>query len=373
MAKIAFGTQRISSHNPQHIQALKEAIRSGITMIDTSCSYLDGDAHRAIALAFREFDEDVRDSVEIVTKFNVLGKPIREQLADALNDLELDKLDCFLIENIESVMIEQIKKEVSSDDKLDEINRILYESFLELESLVQDGKIKSYGISAENFSQEHNSEQFFAYEDLITLADSASEELKNDTHSFTTIELPINITEQNGLQCAAWAKSNGLRVISNRPLNVLHNDVMYRLADYSESNEYYHHLNEMLDVTDTDMLRPLFNLFEQLDISKHKFGWVGDYENFLYTQAIPHMQKTLKVVDEKNRETMLNFIDLFLSEYQQMVKYECSKNTHIALKEVLTDCNQALQICAINFLHGCKEIDYIAVGMRKSSYVSELL
>ena len=373
MAKIAFGTQRISSHNPQHIQALKEAIRSGITMIDTSCSYLNGDAHRAIALAFREFDDDIRDNIEIVSKFNVTGKPAGEQLEVALKDLEMNKLDCFLIENIESIMIEQIEKEVDSDDKLDEINRVIYEAFLDLESLVQSGKISSYGISAENFSQEHDSEQFIPYEDLITLADSAAEELKNDTHSFTTIELPINILETVGLQCAAWAKENGLRVVSNRPLNALYNNQMYRLADYSESNEYYHHLNEMLDVTDTEMLKPLFNLFEQLDISKHKFGWIGDYETFLYTQALPHMEKTLKVVDEKNRETMLNFIELFLVEYQQMVKFECSKNTHEALKEVLKQCNQSLQICAIKFLKASSDIDYIAVGMRKSSYVSEIL
>lgn len=373
MANIAFGTQRISSHNPQHIQALKEAIRSGITMINTSCSYLDGDAHRAIALAFREFDDDVRDNVEIVTKFNIMGKPVSEQLEDALRDLELKKLDCFLIENIESIMIEQIKKEADSDDKLDEINRVIYEAFLDLESLVQSGKISSYGISAENFSQEHNSEQFIPYEDLITLADSAAEELKNDTHSFSTIELPINILETIGLECASWAKKNGLRVISNRPLNTLYNNQMYRLADYSESKEYYHHLNEMLDVTDTQMLKPLFNLFEQLDISKHKFGWIGDYETFIYTQALPHMEKTLKVVDEKNRETMLNFIELFLAEYQQMVKYECSKQTRIDLKEFFKECSESLQICAIKFLYQCSDIDYVAIGMRKSSYVSEIL
>lgn len=373
MAKIAFGTQRISAHNPQHIQALKEAIRSGITMIDTSCTYLDGDSHRAIALAFREFGDDVRESVEIVTKFNIMGKPVFEQYSDAIKDLEVNKLDCFLIENIETFMIDLIKKDTNADDKLDEINKIIYDAFLDLESLVADNKIKSYGISAENFSQAHNTEQFIPYEDLITLADSAAEELKNETHSFSTIELPINILEQSGLQCASWAKENGLRVISNRPLNALQNDLMYRLADYSESNEYYHHLNEMLDVTDTEMLRPLFTLFEQLDISKHKFGWVGDYENFLYTQALPHMQKTLKVVDEKNRETMLNFIELFLEQYQQMVKYECSKQTNIALKNIFTECNQTLQLCAIEYLHKCTDIDFIAVGMRKSSYVSEIL
>ena len=36
MSNFAFGTYRITDQNPQHIQALREAIDSGITMIDTS-------------------------------------------------------------------------------------------------------------------------------------------------------------------------------------------------------------------------------------------------------------------------------------------------------------------------------------------------
>ncbi len=373
MAKIAFGTQRISAHNPQHIQALKEAIRSGIEMIDTSCTYLNGDAHRAIALAFREFDEAVCNEIEIVSKFDIVNSNALESVELALKDLELEQIDCFMIENLETLMFKLIKEEVDVDEKLDEINRVIYDAFLDLENLVHSGKILSYGISAENFSQAHNSEEFIPYEDLITLAQSAAEELKNENHSFSTIELPINILEVEGLKCAAWAKQKGLRVISSRPLNAVYNNQMYRLAEYSESHEYYHHLNEMLEITDNDTLRGLYNLFEELDDAKHKFGWIGDWEKFLYTQALPHMKKSLEVVDEKNRETMLSFIELFLGEYQQMVKYECCLKTKETLKEFLSVCPETLEVCAIGFLHECQDIDYIAVGMRKSTYVNEIM
>ena len=57
MSNFAFGTYRISDLNPQHIEALKEAISSGIKMIDTSSNYMDGGAERAIALAMRSFDK----------------------------------------------------------------------------------------------------------------------------------------------------------------------------------------------------------------------------------------------------------------------------------------------------------------------------
>jgi aryl-alcohol dehydrogenase-like predicted oxidoreductase len=148
---------------------------------------------------------------------------------------------------------------------------------------------------------------------------------------------------------------------------------MYRLAEYEEPVEYYHHLNELLEVTDNDMLKPLYNLLEELDESKHKFAWIGDYDTFLYTQVIPHMKKALEVVDEKNKNTMFNFIDLFLLEYKKMVAYECGKNTKTFLTKLFDDCESSMQVCALNFLLKNDDIDYILVGMRKPSYVFEIL
>ena len=372
MVNIAFGTQRISVHNPQHIQALKEAIKSGITMIDTSQSYMDGGAHEAIALAFREFDDDVKKSVEIISKFDINSDP-REVIESSLKDLERDYIDCFMIENPESVLFKTLEDGMSKDDRLDEMNRVIFDAFLECENLVKSAKIRSYGISSESFSFIHSDDKFLPYEDLVSLAQSAADEIKNKKHSFTTIELPINIIENEGLICASWAKKNNLRVIATRSLNVITNNQVYRLADYDESVEYYHHLNELLDVTDNDTLRPLFNLIEQLDESKHKFGWIGDYETFLYTNAIPHIQKTLKLIDEQNAQTILNFIDMFLVEYKKMVEFECAKRTRSALKENFIGCNQSMQLCALSYLLNNDDIDYIAVGMRKPSYVNEVM
>jgi len=372
MKKIAFGTQRISEYNPQHLQALKEAIKDGITMIDTSPTYMDGSAQRTIALAFRKFADDVKENIEIITKFDIESNP-NEVLENSLKELEVDSIGCFIIENPESVLYKAIEDGLNKDDRLDEMNKHIFEAFLECESLVQSGKIKSYGISSEAFSVFYNSDKFLPYEDLVSLAVSAAEELKNDKHSFSTIELPINILESEGLQCAKWAKENSLRVIATRPLNALRNNQVYRLADYDDSREYYHHLNELLDVTDNEMLKPLFNLFEELDASKHKFGWIGDYETFLYTQAIPHIQKALQNIDKDNADTMLNFIDLFLIEYKKMVDHECSKKTRVDLKDVFEDCNLTMQECALSYLLNIDDIDYIAVGMRKPSYLHEIM
>jgi len=401
MSNFAFGTYRLTHQNPQHIQALREAITSGITMIDTSSNYMDGSAEIAIALALREFGDEKRNSIEIVSKYgyiqgsNMLSHKeeafesvvefseqcfhsiapsfMRDQLTKSLARLELEKIDCYLIHNPEYYILDALNKNADKDDTLDAMYARLYEAFIGLEQEVKNGRIGSYGISSNSFSKEQSNPEFLPYEDLITLADRASEAVGNETHSFTTIQLPLNILEQEGLKCASWAKENGLRVLVNRPLNAQKSTKMYRLADYDESPEYYHQLNELLEICDNDLLKSLYNLFEELDVNKHKFGWIGDFDAFLYAQIIPHVKKSLENLDDEHLETLLQYIDRFFIEYRKMVAYECSKNTRKELKENFSKCEVSLQECAIEFLKQRDSVDFILVGMRKASYVNEIL
>jgi len=401
MSNFAFGTYRITDQNPQHIQALRDAIDSGITMIDTSSNYMDGSAEMAIALAFREFDDEIKNQVEIVSKYgyiqgsNMLAHKetpfesvvefseqcfhsiapsfMRDQLEKSMSRLEVNKIDTYLIHNPEYYLLDALNKNADRDDTLDAMYDRLYEAFVGLEEEVKNARIGSYGISSNSFAKENNDPEFLPYEDLITLADRASEAVGNDTHSFTTIQLPINILEQEGLKCASWAKSNGIRVLVNRPLNAQREGQMYRLAEYDESSEYYHHFNELLDICDNDTLKPLYNLFEELDVNRHKFGWIGDFDSFLYGQILPHIRKSLENLDEENLNTMLQYIDVFFAEYRKMVEFECAKNTKEILKDVFKECEESLQECALNFLIQRESVDYILVGMRKPSYVHEIL
>jgi len=401
MSTFAFGTYRISDYNPQHIEALKEAITSGVTMIDTSSNYMDGGAERAIALALKSFDEDIKSKLQIVSKFGYIQgsnmqehkkKPfedvveysptcfhsisksfLKQQLTQSLKRLQMDKIDCYLIHNPEYYLLDAMNKGVNKDERLDEMYERIYKAFVGLEEEVKSGRISSYGISSNSFSKSKNDDEFLPYEDLIILAKNASQDVGNKKHHFSTIELPINFLEREGLKCAKWAKENGLRVLANRPLNAQNATKMYRLVDYTQSDSYYHHLNELLDICDNDTLKPLYNLLEQLDENKHKFGWIGDYDSFLYSQIIPHIKKSIEVIDETNKETMLNYVDMFLNEYRKMVLYECSKSTRLELSSVLDSCREKLQSCALKFLLQCEDVDYILVGMRKPSYVNEVL
>jgi len=342
MSNFAFGTYRITDQNPQHIQALRDAIEAGIPMIDTSSNYMDGSAEMAIALAFREFDDAIKKNVEIVSKYgyiqgtNMLSHKeqpfeavveyneqcfhsiapsfMQDQLTKSLQRLQRDKIDCYLIHNPEYYLLDALNKNADKDSTLDEMYKRIYEAFIGLEEEVKKGRIGSYGISSNSFAKAHNDPEFLPFEDLITLADKASEKVGNQTHNFTTIQLPLNILEQEGLKCAAWAKSNGLRVLVNRPLNAQKDTQMYRLADYDESASYYNYLNELLDVCDNETLQPLYNLVEELDTNRHKFGWIGDFDSFLYGQILPHVTQSLEQLDEDALTSILISMDLFVAE-----------------------------------------------------------
>jgi len=402
VAKIGFGTYRISDLNPEHIQAIRTAVEEGIDLIDTSTNYMDGAAERAIALALQPLPAHVVDNVEVVSKYGYIqGSTLarvkegehfaetvefaehiyhcispefmRDQLSKSLERLNMDALGCYLIHNPEYFLFNELNKDLDRNEVLDRMFERIEKSFIALEQEVQNGRIKSYGISSNSFAKPSNDLEFLPYEDLVTIAQRAAKEVGVSKHHFTTVQLPINLLETEGLKCAAWAHSNGLRVLANRPLNAQANELMFRLASYSEPHDYYHHLNEVLEMTDDPALTTVHNMIAQLDDVKHKFGYVGEYEQFLHTQVIPHFQKSLETLDASVVELLAESLDLFLQEYARMVAFECTKMTKVQLKEKLLGCDNTLQECALRFLMDEENIDYVLVGMRKPSYVMDVL
>lgn len=406
MSNFAFGTYRVSDLNPQHVEALKEAIESGITLIDTSSNYMDGGAERAIALAMRLVESDIKNEVEILSKFGYIQGTalleykaefaqkkysqevvkyaedcyhciskefVHEELSASLKNLEVDSLGCYLIHNPEYYILDAINKNISKDERLDEMYKRLELAFVGLEEEIKKGRILSYGISSNSFSLLETNDEFLPYEELLTLAQNAAKIVGNQKHSFTTIELPINMLETEGLKCAMWAKKNGLRVLANRPLNAKHLNKMYRLADYKESGYYYHYFNELIEFCDNDELKVLYNLLEELEATKHKYEWIGSYDIFFFTQIIPHVKKALEKFEPEMLENIINSINLYFIEYRKMVEYECSLRTREELKEFFRESHLPMQEVAIKFLMKCENVDYVIVGMRKPLYVHEIL
>ncbi len=400
MAHFGFGTYRISEHNPLHVEALQEAIKSGITLIDTSTNYMDGEAQRAIAKAMATLSDEEIANVEIVSKVGYIQGStlarhrensfeevveysencyhsisqsfIKDQISVSLERLGVESIDCLLLHNPEYYMLDGVKRGMDKEDRIDGMYQRIFDAFLTLEEEVRAGRIKSYGISSNSFSKSQKDEEYLPYEPLLSFAADAAKELRNKKHSFTSIELPINLLEQEGLECAEWAKKNGLRVLANRPLNAQKDMKMFRLADYEEPREYYYYLNELLELTDNKLLMPLFNLASQLDESKHKFGWIGEYDIFLFSQIVPQVRKFIEPLDDENRATLIDMIDKFLQEYGKMVAHECSRNTRRELADEFEDCPVSLQHCALKFLLENENIDYVLIGARKRAYIADI-
>lgn len=402
MAYIGFGTYRVSDENPEHIEALRMAVASGMHLIDTSTNYMDGGAERAIGKALRFMEGDARETVEIVSKFGYLqgstlqrykeGAPfeevvafadhihhcihpefMRDQLEQSLQRLGRTSLGCYLIHNPEYFLLDALNRGMERTEALDVMNDRLYRAFIALEAAVAEGKIDAYGISSNSFAKAASDPEFLPYEDLSALAEHAAKNAGSAKSHFTTLQLPINLLETQGLACAKWAGAHGLRVLANRPLNAQMDGAMYRLADYPPASAYDAHLNEMLHLTDHPSLVPLHNLVMQLDEIKHRFGWVGEYESFLYTQVLPHVQRVLSGLEEEARLALAQQLTLFLDAYTAAVAHECSLKVHEASALQLQGCERPLQECALSFLLEQPDIDVVLLGMRRPRYVAQTL
>jgi len=401
MAEFGFGTYRVSDENPEHIEAIRMAVTSGIRVIDTSTNYMDGGAERAVAKALRYLDDDTAKGVEIVSKFGYIqGSTLvrlqegevfeevvefaphvfhcihpdfmRDQLERSLERLQRSSLGCYLIHNPEYFLLDALNRGRERTEVLDELNDRIYRAFVALEKAVEEGKIDSYGISSNSFAKVPADPEFLPYEDLPSLAAHAAQSAGNTRPHFTTLQLPINMLETEGLKCAAWAKSHGLRIMANRPLNAQYGTQMFRLADYPPSATYNARLNELLLLCDHEKLSTLHNLVMQLDQISHRFGWVGEYESFLYSQVLPHVRTVLAGLTEDERAELAQQLMLFLEAYGETVAHECSLKTREALTEQLEGCTRPLQECALAFLLSEEAIDVVLVGMRRPRYVAQM-
>jgi len=406
--KLAFGTYRTGLDDPEHEAALTLALKEGIRLIDTSTNYMNGDAERLIRKTLEEvYGGHKPDDLEIVSKCGYIQGSLLEEIKKApkeiieeldivkyneqcyhsihpgfikaeltksLERLNIPTLDCYLLHNPEYYLMHTIKDIADKTDaQLIMLDRIL-DAFMQLEQEVKDGRILSYGISSNSFSLPSEAMYFLPFEDLIAFASKAAFEVGNISHNFSTLQMPINLLETDGLACAAWAKKNGIRVLANRPLNASKDTLMFRLASSDEPKEYFGLLNETMGFLEDIKADSIFNVISELDNYKHRFGWVGEYQSFLMAKIIPHIRTELKKIeDDYTRENISKLLMDFLISYEEMVLYECSKQTKSMLEHSGIKIKDTIEEEALKYLIDNTDIDYILVGMRKTKYINALL
>ena len=252
---LGFGSYRISNKSEEHKDALVHALDEGLDFIDTSANYTDGQSELLIGEVLKDRTDKPfimtkagyiqGSNQEVINQLNEVGLAkdglikvsetlwhsinpdfLRNQVDLSLNRLGVDSIDCFLLHNPEYYFHDE------NATQEEYYNRIK-EAFLELEALVEEGKIKSYGISSNNFVLALDDPKVTNFKSVIEKA----EEIEN--HHFEWIQFPFNLIEigalekyYDGFSLLELAKEKGIKTAINRPLNAFSNGNLIRLAHY---------------------------------------------------------------------------------------------------------------------------------------------
>ncbi|KAF9111452.1 hypothetical protein BGX27_004932 [Mortierella sp. AM989] len=176
---------------------------------------------------------------------------MRDQLTRSLERLNTRFVDILFVHNPEYYLMSNVKDtEVSVKKHQDILLGRISILFEELEREIERGRIRAYGISSNSFSLKPSHAHFLPYRDLVKMASRAFERVQRhvqhlpatplvmNSHSSVIIEptqrkshglgflqMPGNLLEMEGIQTTAkWAKSQGLSVFINRPLNAISSD-----------------------------------------------------------------------------------------------------------------------------------------------------
>ena len=262
MSKLGFGAYRISHRSDEHKEALKAALGAGVTLIDTSANYTDGESESLIGEVLKDSEHKPflvskvgyiqGPNLKVIKELNDAGKAtedlveisddlkhsihpdfIEDQIHRSLERLCVKNLDIYLLHNPEYYL----KTEGSSKE---EYYKRIKKAFDKMEDLVDRGLINSYGISSNTFvdpKEDHEST------DLDIVVGAARSVRKN--HNFKYIQFPMNVLEMGALErqyegdnLIERAQTFGLKTIINRPLNCFTEQGLLRLATYSVDERY---------------------------------------------------------------------------------------------------------------------------------------
>ncbi|MBW2523133.1 MAG: DUF255 domain-containing protein [Deltaproteobacteria bacterium] len=277
-SRLGFGGYRIDERATEHGAALRQALRQGVNLVDTSTNYTDGDSERLIGSALRELIHGgsvARDEVIVVSKIGYVqgenlvlakerqrsGEPFPEmvryaeqcwhcihpsyladQLDRSLDRLGLEVLDVALLHNPEYFLSEAKQRGI---DHLEPVRDEFYErierAFAFFEQQVQEGRISSYGVSSNTVAAPADDPEATDLSRMLEAAQRAG----GPQHHFAVLQLPLNLLESRAvLQHTATGQDDGalqtvlaqagraqLGVLVNRPLNAFGSAGLVRLAD----------------------------------------------------------------------------------------------------------------------------------------------
>jgi uncharacterized protein YyaL (SSP411 family)/aryl-alcohol dehydrogenase-like predicted oxidoreductase len=293
---LGFGGYRTHERAPEHREALKKALRSGVNLIDTSTNYMDGASERLVGSVLRELidaQELQREEIIVISKIGYMqgsnyeeasareaaGEPypellkleegfwhcihpefLRDQLYKSLDRLELETLDFCLLHNPEYFLSNAAQSGQPLEEARSEFYRRLEEAFRYLESEVAEGRLGGYGVSSNTAAAPAHDPAGTSIARMLVAAAAAG----GADHHFNVLQLPLNLLESGAVfehkdgpgddTVLEAARSEEIAVLVNRPLNAYVGGALVRLADVTVEDTNIDFEEQLGRVADLEML-----------------------------------------------------------------------------------------------------------------------
>jgi aryl-alcohol dehydrogenase-like predicted oxidoreductase len=446
-SNIGFGSYRISNKIEQHYTSLRKALSEGINLIDTSANYADGESEILIGRVLKDMiNENIisRKDITLVTKAGYIqGQNYRraielkkegklysdtvelqdklwhcispefldDQINRQLERLGTEYADVYLLHNPE-YYLDCAKKDVVEKS---EARKIYYErikkAFVHLEKKVEEGKIKSYGISSNTFPGYADDYSFTSLEEILKIAASISE-----NNNFKVIQLPFNLAEAGAVTIKnqfnktktvlELASEAGLKVLINRPLNAITAKGLVRLSDFSTEPflekdfiQQMKHLSLLeeeiinnklvgieIDESTIENFKKNLNFGKTIEESWKFFGSIehfNDTVNQIFAQKINLITKTVEenIKDENLKDHFAGYIkDIFkllnyVSKYYKLRAAKRSDLINSLINKKLDEKFRSLTLSqkSVLLLNSVKGVSCVLAGMRKDNYIEDLI
>ncbi len=424
MGTIGFGSYRVSIKSAEHKEALLTALKLGCSLIDTSSNYTNGESEELIGVVLSENPQfnpiivtkagyiqgknleilkelhskglALLDLVDIDEhlKHSIYPEFLKNQLDLSLNRLKRSSLDVFLLHNPEYYF-------KTKDANQEEYYQRIQKAFAYLESEVEAGRIKSYGISSNNFILPLSHPEVTSLSKVLEVARN----LKIKNH-FTHIQFPLNMIEIGALEkngeygpqnLIELAQMNNLITMANRPLNSFSNNQLVRLATYEFMIDHFDQVKAQIDFEMCMKLVEEKWLFEatldeqSLDSSSKEFNQITIVNQFkelwntlqspdaveqvYFSHFFPFIARIwgndgLSVVESAPFYQLLEHSYLFSRINMTKKAYEFKKQaTDVGLLPVETGHPFAVDVIETYLSYG---VDFVLLGMKKTEYVNQV-
>ncbi|CAM9200938.1 unnamed protein product [Chrysoparadoxa australica] len=412
-----------------HEGVLRRALRGGITLLDTSASFAKGQSESLIGQVLSNpaqgetFD---RSTVTVMSKFGYAAAaqgsqsipgavPVVPGVMHSMHpgflaqEFEQSRqrlrgfVDVYMVHNPEtqiSYYLGKMQEEAGMkpeeppsgtmvENARSHVWQMLVPLFEGLEIMVSQRKIRGYGVSSHALSLPENDPLHISWERLLECAEKAAMRAGKGTHSLTTMQMPGNLMETEGLKQAPGMKSAGLDTVITRALTVMTPETEFLLVHSPDSappasymdvcGEALEHFrfeppeNREMSQEELDTLKGcqwVQQLIQDMNRQLVDFKSFSHFEENLAQSILPMLDRKFDCLDEGSMDRLKAFFDI----YGAMVKYHCSEKVSAQVRSAFPiPATMKVQEYALNWALNQEGVSAVLVSMRKEQHLDENL